>query len=89
MLRNILKIFSLVLVITFFSTYGPSVGSAIAVTPEEECANAEQAGLDCKVCGDCAVIYSNVGDKLCKKCNEVQCSLDDCNNCSDPDCANN
>lgn len=87
MFRKILRIFLLVLLFGAFSTFGLSINLAIAATPEEECQHAEEAGLDCKVCGDCAVIYNNVGDKHCKKCNDVQCTLDDCKNCSDPDCA--
>lgn len=89
MLRNILKIFSLVLVISIFNTYGPSAHLAFAASPGEECQHAEEAGLTCKICGDCAVIYNNAGQKFCKKCGEMQCNIDDCNKCSDPDCANN
>ena len=61
--------------------------SVQAKTPEEECTDAQAAGLQCRVCGDCAVITTRQSEKICKQCNEYQCSLVDCKECSDSDCA--
>ncbi len=63
--------------------------SVQAKSPDEECTDAQAAGLTCKVCEDCAVITTRQGEKICKQCNEYQCDLVGCEEYSDPDCAQN
>jgi hypothetical protein len=71
----------LLLIVAFLSF---SASGAIAKTPDEECSHAEEAGLSCEACGDCAVITTKVGEKLYKLCDEYDCNLasaDECTEC--------
>lgn len=80
----------LLLILVMFSFV--SVGIAFAdddpSDPITECKNARTAGLKCKVCGDCAVILTTVGTRLCKTWNGFEFKTVDCNSCSDSECAN-
>lgn len=81
------KTFLLTILIVISSFLG---NQALAVTPEEYCNehNSANAGGTCEVCGSaCVKITGNMGDKIYKKCSEVQCTLT--NSCSDdcPECA--
>ena len=80
------KILKGVLIVALVCGFASSIGASQAATPEEECSHAEEAGLSCKVCGDCAVIFTRVGEKLCKQCGEYECNLTECDKCSEPDC---
>lgn len=83
MLVKILKGFLIVALVCSFTSFSTKIVQA--KTPEEECGHAEEAGLTCKVCGDCAVIFTRVGEKLCKQCSEYECNLTECDKCSEPD----
>jgi len=62
-----------------------SGNGAFAKTPDEECAHAEEAGLSCQVCGECAVVTTKVGEKIYKKCDEYDCNMATAEEC--PDCS--
>lgn len=81
MFLRVLKVFLVVLLSCSLS------GLAQAKTPEEECNYAEEAGLNCKVCGDCAVVFTREGERLCKQCGEYECNLTECSQCLEPECA--
>ena len=58
-------------------------------SPEKECEVVTQSIPDvvCRPCPpDCVHITTRAGDKFCKKCNEFQCDLKDCQECSDQEC---
>lgn len=72
-------ILSLVLVLNLFSL------SSLAMTPEEYCGYHAESGApgDCESDGKCAVIYTNIGTKECKLCNDGGCELvEDCAVCN-------
>ena len=57
--------------------------STFALSSEKYCTehNDAMAGGTCITCDEdnCLVIVGNLGDRICKQCNEVQCTLvDDC-----------
>ena len=70
--------------VTFFSC-----GSVWAVSPDEYCkihTDSKAPGV-CTVCGDCAVLISNLGTHECKKCTDGGCEMADCTACSEyPGC---
>ena len=56
--------------------------NAHAASPHEYCTEhtAAMAGGTCIECTEdnCLVIIGNLGDRICKQCNEVQCTLVHC-----------
>ena len=83
MFSNILKI---VLVLLLTLTVNLNSSKVLAETPDEFCSHLEEAGIPdkCTVCGDCAVVTTNVGNNECKKCPEIGgCQLTDCNECAE------
>lgn len=58
--------------------------SSYAISPDEYCTqhNDAMAGGTCTACdSECLVIFGNLGDRICKQCNDVQCTqVDDCDN---------
>lgn len=81
-MQNILKAFLVFIVLVFsFSSL-----NSYALSSDEYCTehNDAMAGGICIKCeDDCLVIIGNLGDRICKQCSEVQCTLVD--NCGE-DC---
>lgn len=85
MLVKTLRYLLLILVVFCFAGAGPVVAGEPS-DPGTECENARGAGLKCKACGDCAVILTTVGDKICKQWDGYEFKTADCGACSDSEC---
>ena len=77
MLIKILRALLLIFLVT-----GLSYSQVLATTPDDYCKthNDSMVGGTCDICGDeCVTITGNLGDKIYKKCGEVQCTqTNDC-----------
>ena len=72
------KTFKAFVLIAFLSEILLCGRQATAATPDDYCTqhNNAMAGGTCIKCEDsqCLVIVGNLGDRICKKCNEIQCT---------------